>query len=1133
MNYHVDSNVQRFLKKSTFSYGENSPPNKHNHLDTYKREGIEDPTYLTFYIRFDFGSVSQKMDGNRQVSGLFLPVNDLDSAANYLMRTNQFERADYLEEFREQMRYLSKDAPWYFQSIGGLNDVLRRQEAGKMRGYGKELTISCNESLDMRMSFVADLYRKASYDFTWHRELLPVPQRLFNMQIIISEIRNIGFVGDAVETFIDSDGGQQQYTDLNAPKDDKPQGFWDSISNAALNPLDSFIDKNDISGKDITGIAEEAFDMFQTGKFWDDANGAVNQSLRDAGSIVDGEVQGSWLVETFGDIQKTVQEGQSVINDTLENVGVTARGGNPFSPKEPGPGSAEGDVTNVFSKEFDQTFRKQYYLGDNLAYVTKILDIFSTHRVIILENCEFVFEEFPYDDLDMSNIGKEFAKMEFKIKVGKVVDIGQYGFFDWVLNDFSFDSAGPQSPTGDRTFSGYLRPYDNSKSNYSSITHQSPAGPDVNWLTAKSRAELATTNSNIYGTKEYPDFPIDEWVAERLGIHGTLLDSLVGDRALDDVARFESGIRKVTKDLGNAIQGITESKLGGGIQGIIAQGNDIYNKVKSAEERADDLLHGGNGVSATALMMEGYDPFSASKAIRESSESLGNAYTNTYRKGLVDYINQYLNRPEFNWYKDGVNPYVKISGTSMTEDARIKQLYNRFYAQFEENDYNRSVITSDLYRSAFLSSKQNIFNSASLIKYSHNVFNIPGQGSEATSVQAVQRRYPDLGPGEKAGGITGSPSAGLLAKIPTILSNIEQLGKAPGKIPLNPNFKQNAFGDDPPDHNYQIFPSEFPKDWDTGLTFNKLRKDVDKLGNVHEYKNIGLEGAPIDTDIDGITLTQTDPSNSIQSVTLEGTNARKDIQPTTLTGANPRKDIQSITLTGAEPSKNLQDVILQGAEPIKNLQDLKLVGAEPIRNLQDVSLDGATPSTGIQDTPLTGATPSNRLQSNPLTGFKPKTSLQENPLTGLGPIGSLQESILEGIEPSTTIQPVELTGLGPSGAINEIGLTGVKENRSSLGNLKLEGTKAITKGSAKIKLDGAKSLSNLSPSNLKLERPAISSTLSPNNVKLSGAKSAGTVSPSNMSYKDTPHTDKIRENNVGLTGEAPKTTISPNNVYSQ
>ncbi len=103
--------------------------------------------------------------------------------------------------FINLLKSINKKSPWFFQSMEGLDKLLnistRRgryaidsTEGGKASRDGT-LTFTCMDSIDLRVTAMADFYRKATYDSVNMRTRLPENLRKFRMYIIVTELRNI------------------------------------------------------------------------------------------------------------------------------------------------------------------------------------------------------------------------------------------------------------------------------------------------------------------------------------------------------------------------------------------------------------------------------------------------------------------------------------------------------------------------------------------------------------------------------------------------------------------------------------------------------------------------------------------------------------------------------------------------------------------------------------------------------------------------------------------------------------------------------------------------------------------------------------------------------------------------------
>ena len=198
----------------------------------------EDPTYLGFKFVFDFGALPVDPDTGWAPSPLlrvnnYTPTNGAGMAAglsnpfgqpaynlngggpiyysayNYLLQregafigsSNQIKRAQALKQFQVLLNDINTNSPWFFQSIDGLDQLEKIKLSGfqtesgaddfdPQRTAGKSLTINCLESINLRISALANLYNQAVFDADNMRWLVPRNMRKFTMWIFVTEIRN-------------------------------------------------------------------------------------------------------------------------------------------------------------------------------------------------------------------------------------------------------------------------------------------------------------------------------------------------------------------------------------------------------------------------------------------------------------------------------------------------------------------------------------------------------------------------------------------------------------------------------------------------------------------------------------------------------------------------------------------------------------------------------------------------------------------------------------------------------------------------------------------------------------------------------------------------------------------------------
>lgn len=165
----------------------------------------DNPVTLYFKILFHFEEpygllhptwnfASGKMVDNKKNPNR---AKDLDwynysTAYSYLQQNDELERATYLQRFIELLSNINSESPWYFAGITGLDAAINRHEFFKEDAGGvipsekRKLTIDClEESQDLRLTTLMDLYRHLIYSWSLKKEIIPSNLRKFNMSIVL------------------------------------------------------------------------------------------------------------------------------------------------------------------------------------------------------------------------------------------------------------------------------------------------------------------------------------------------------------------------------------------------------------------------------------------------------------------------------------------------------------------------------------------------------------------------------------------------------------------------------------------------------------------------------------------------------------------------------------------------------------------------------------------------------------------------------------------------------------------------------------------------------------------------------------------------------------------------------------
>ena len=163
------------------------------HYTDNKLLKYQDPTYLGFKLMFIF---------DQPESGLLSEVSHPNTALGYLLRRGENDRAEYLIRFVRLLKRINSECPWFWQQLDGLGDAWKHgfnDETFKAAlPNDRKLTISTlDESIDLRMTALMDLYRKACFDWQNRREVVPKNLRYFSVSIYCYESRTINRRGDS------------------------------------------------------------------------------------------------------------------------------------------------------------------------------------------------------------------------------------------------------------------------------------------------------------------------------------------------------------------------------------------------------------------------------------------------------------------------------------------------------------------------------------------------------------------------------------------------------------------------------------------------------------------------------------------------------------------------------------------------------------------------------------------------------------------------------------------------------------------------------------------------------------------------------------------------------------------------
>lgn len=125
----------------------------------------------------------------------------LNSAANVLAKAKRptgakLNRGFYLMQFIKLINDIQDKTPWVFKEIDGISNLWKASQPGTEL-TAVELTITCDETVDLRITRLAETYRMLSYDSFNNRKLLPNNLEKFSMDLYYMDLR---FLKNATNT---------------------------------------------------------------------------------------------------------------------------------------------------------------------------------------------------------------------------------------------------------------------------------------------------------------------------------------------------------------------------------------------------------------------------------------------------------------------------------------------------------------------------------------------------------------------------------------------------------------------------------------------------------------------------------------------------------------------------------------------------------------------------------------------------------------------------------------------------------------------------------------------------------------------------------------------------------------------
>ena len=151
---------------------------------SYRNYPYQDPTYLSFALLFDWYNPEESP----------LLAGPAESFLEKLGESDSYyqDRLEDLKNFKDALKKINTELPWYWQSLKGLDRIQKYDPLNAyFGGDDAKIEIETLESLNLPITGLMHLYKRAAFDerkWTW---IIPANLRKFKIYIYVTEVRSI------------------------------------------------------------------------------------------------------------------------------------------------------------------------------------------------------------------------------------------------------------------------------------------------------------------------------------------------------------------------------------------------------------------------------------------------------------------------------------------------------------------------------------------------------------------------------------------------------------------------------------------------------------------------------------------------------------------------------------------------------------------------------------------------------------------------------------------------------------------------------------------------------------------------------------------------------------------------------
>ena len=151
-----------------------------------------EPGWFYFKIFFKFNTEYGLFGGMFKNGGKYIRSTNsalgyLNSSRRYYKTANIDDRIRALQKFCSTFKSLAVDTPWMFKGVGGIDQLPGAYTKEQTKEKTLDITLN-EETADMRIGTMFDLYKYACYDNIYCREVLPANLRKFDMAVMIYQL---------------------------------------------------------------------------------------------------------------------------------------------------------------------------------------------------------------------------------------------------------------------------------------------------------------------------------------------------------------------------------------------------------------------------------------------------------------------------------------------------------------------------------------------------------------------------------------------------------------------------------------------------------------------------------------------------------------------------------------------------------------------------------------------------------------------------------------------------------------------------------------------------------------------------------------------------------------------------------